>query len=106
VPERTQKTPEGKQKKRSKRLQARQDAGREKEEFEEPQTPQEIIAALKKHRLTLATMLYNLFTERQKHKLGSFQVQAMGTLLSELDLLLNRLEELLPAEKAKSGARP
>lgn len=68
------------------------------EESEAPRTPREIIVALRKYRRTLALMLMKLFHERQKHALGSFQVQSMGLLLSEIENLLNRLECVLPAE--------
>jgi hypothetical protein len=64
-------------------------------EDHQPSTPQDIIEALKTHRGTLSMMLYKVFKERQKHKLGSHQVQSMGLLLSEMEMLLLRLERKL-----------
>src|SRR5262249_21224247 len=61
----------------------------------EASTHLEIIAALKKHRLALAMTFQRLSMNNEKHKIGSFTVQAIGLLLSEMRNLLERLEDQL-----------
>jgi hypothetical protein len=65
------------------------------DDFDEPQTSQEIIARIKKCRDILALMRMRVVNNADRHKLPSGWASNSGLLLSEIANLLKRLESVL-----------